>query len=81
LISYAGADFWGLMNDPYVGQEIAQSLAGTSGLLLTIPLTATFFVLQERVLRKNRRQKAPENAAENVEERFLPSGVESEGGK
>ncbi len=50
LISNAGADFMGLMNDPYVGQEIVQSLAGTSGLLLTIPITATFFVFQEKLL-------------------------------
>ncbi|GHS88195.1 hypothetical protein AGMMS49957_09240 [Synergistales bacterium] len=48
LISNAGADFWGLMNDPYVGQEIVQSLAGTSGLLLTIPITATLFTLREK---------------------------------
>jgi uncharacterized membrane protein len=53
LIGHAGADFWGLMNDPYVSQEILQSVAGTSGLLLTIPITATFFVLRERVLKKN----------------------------
>jgi uncharacterized membrane protein len=52
LISNAGADFWGLVNDPYVGQEVVQSLAGTSGLLLTIPITATLFVLREKFLRK-----------------------------
>jgi uncharacterized membrane protein len=51
LISSAGADFWGLMNDPYVGQEIVHSVAGTSGLLLTIPITAAFFVLREKFLR------------------------------
>jgi uncharacterized membrane protein len=50
LISSAGADFWGLMNDPYVGQEIIHSVAGTSGLLLTIPATAAFFVLREKFL-------------------------------
>ncbi|MDR1049230.1 MAG: YibE/F family protein [Synergistaceae bacterium] len=50
LISSAGADFWGLMNDPYVGQEIVHSVAGTSGLLLTIPITAAFFVLREKFL-------------------------------
>jgi uncharacterized membrane protein len=48
LISSAGADFWGLMNDPYVGQEIVHSVAGTSGLLLTIPITAAFFALREK---------------------------------
>jgi uncharacterized membrane protein len=57
LISNAGADFWGLMNDPYVGQEIVQSLAGTSGLLLTIPTTATFFVLREKILRRGSSEK------------------------
>jgi uncharacterized membrane protein len=50
LISSAGADFWGLMNDPYVGQEIVHSVAGTSGLLLTIPATAAFFALREKFL-------------------------------
>jgi uncharacterized membrane protein len=50
LISSAGADFWGLMNDPYVGQEIVHSIAGTSGLLLTIPITAAFFALRKKFL-------------------------------
>ncbi|MDR1049456.1 MAG: YibE/F family protein, partial [Synergistaceae bacterium] len=49
LISSAGADFWGLVNDPYVGEEIVHSIAGTSGLLLTIPITATLFVLREKI--------------------------------
>jgi uncharacterized membrane protein len=53
LIGNAGANFWGLINDPYVSQEILQSVAGTSGLLLTIPITAAFFVLREKVLKKN----------------------------
>ena len=35
LISSAGVNYIGLMNDPYVAQELAQSLAGTVGLLLT----------------------------------------------
>ena len=52
LISNADTEFWGLMNDPYVGQELVQSLAGTSGLLLTIPMTAAFFVLQEKLSRR-----------------------------
>ena len=47
LISSAGADVVGLLNDPYIAQEIVQSLAGTAGLLLTIPATALFFILQE----------------------------------
>ena len=57
LISNAGADFLGLMNDPYVSQEIVQSLAGTVGLVLTIPMTATFFVLQEKFSRQKIRGK------------------------
>ena len=56
LISNAGADFWGLINDPYVGQELVQSLAGTSGLLFTIPMTAAFYVLQEKFSRKKFRR-------------------------
>jgi len=51
-ISNAGPDFLGLMNDPYVGQEIVQSLAGTAGLVLTIPITAAIFVLQEKFSRQ-----------------------------
>ncbi len=54
LISSAGADVVGLLNDPYIGQEIVQSLAGTAGLLLTIPATALFFVVQERWERRRR---------------------------
>ncbi|MDR1730823.1 MAG: YibE/F family protein [Synergistaceae bacterium] len=49
LISNAGPDLIGLLNDPYVGQEIVHSLAGTLGLLLTIPATATFFVFREKL--------------------------------
>ena len=52
LISNAGANFIGLMNDPYVSQEIVQSLAGTAGLVLTIPITAAFFILQEKFSRR-----------------------------
>ncbi|MCF4115194.1 MULTISPECIES: YibE/F family protein [Dethiosulfovibrio] len=33
-----------LLNDPMVAQELIQSLAGTMGLLLTVPLTATVAV-------------------------------------
>jgi uncharacterized membrane protein len=57
LISQAGADFWGLLNDPYVGQEIVQSLAGTVGLLLAIPATATLFVLREKILMEKTRRE------------------------
>ncbi len=52
LISNAGPNLTGLLNDAYVGQEIVQSLAGTSGLLLTIPVTATFFVFREKLLNR-----------------------------
>ncbi len=52
LISSAGVDFSGILNDPYIAQEIVQSLAGTLGLLFTIPVTAFFFVIQES-LRRN----------------------------
>jgi uncharacterized membrane protein len=65
LIGNAGADFWGLMNDPYVSQEILQSVAGTSGLLLTIPITATFFVLRERVLKKKFRTETDDAPRED----------------
>ena len=47
LICSAGANLLGLLNDPYIGQQIVQSLAGTVGLLCTIPTTAFFFVVQE----------------------------------
>ncbi|MDR3231647.1 MAG: YibE/F family protein [Synergistaceae bacterium] len=60
LICNAGPSWIGLLNDPYVGQEILQSLAGTSGLLLTIPITATLFVFQEKLFRR-----AVEENAEN----------------
>ena len=47
LISSAGVDILGILNDPYIGQELLQSMAGTCGLLFTIPATAFFFVAQE----------------------------------
>ncbi len=40
LIATEGADFIGLLNDPHISQEILRSVAGTVGLLLTIPVTA-----------------------------------------
>mgnify|MGYP000853802648 CR=1 FL=1 len=39
LISYAGIDAMALLNDPYIAQELVRSVAGTIGLLLTIPIT------------------------------------------
>jgi len=55
LISSAEPSFLGLMNDPYVGQEIVLSLAGTAGLVLTVPITAAFFVLREKISRRKKR--------------------------
>ena len=60
LISSAGADLLGILNDPYIGQQIVQSLAGTVGLLCTIPATAFFFVVQEAW---NRHHLAPHQDA------------------
>ncbi len=51
LICSAGPEFFGILNDPYIAQEIVQSLAGTLGLLLTIPATAFSFVAAETVRR------------------------------
>lgn len=53
LISSAGVEFVSLLNDPYIAQEIVQSLAGTLGLLFTIPAAAFSFVLQESMRRRN----------------------------
>lgn len=58
LISSAGVNILGLLNDPYIGQEIVQSLAGTTGLLLTVPVTAFVFVTQEAWARRGREYKA-----------------------
>ena len=51
LICSAGAEISGVLNDPYIAQEIVQSLAGTLGLLFTIPVTAFCFVMQESLRR------------------------------
>ena len=53
LISSSGVELSGLLNDPYIAQEIVQSLAGTLGLLFTIPASAFSFVLQESLRRRN----------------------------
>jgi uncharacterized membrane protein len=53
LVSTAGIELAGVLNDPYIAQEIVQSLAGTLGLLFTIPATAFSFVLEESVRRRN----------------------------
>ena len=51
LIYSSGVEVSGLLNDPYIAQEIVQSLAGTLGLLFTIPVTAFCFVMQESLRR------------------------------
>lgn len=51
LICSAGVEISGILNDPYIAQEIVQSLAGTLGLLFTIPATAFTFVMAESVRR------------------------------
>lgn len=53
LISSAGVELSGILNDPYIAQEIVQSLAGTLGLLFTIPATAFAFVAAESVRRSH----------------------------
>ena len=53
LICSAGVELSGLLNDPYIAQEIVQSLAGTLGLLFTIPATAFAFVMAESMRRGN----------------------------
>lgn len=53
LICSSGVELSGILNDPYIAQEIVQSLAGTLGLLFTIPATSFFFVLQESLRRRN----------------------------
>ncbi|MBQ3402362.1 MAG: YibE/F family protein [Synergistaceae bacterium] len=53
LICSAGVELSGILNDPYIAQEIVQSLAGTLGLLFTIPATSFSFVMQESVRRRN----------------------------
>ncbi|MBQ9565135.1 MAG: YibE/F family protein [Synergistaceae bacterium] len=58
LISGAGVDLMGLLNDLYIGQEVVQSLAGTVGLLLTIPATASVFAAQEAWSRRRRGHEA-----------------------
>ncbi len=41
LIVLEGPDMTALLNDPHIAQEFLRSVAGTVGLLLTIPVTAT----------------------------------------
>lgn len=53
LICSAGVDWVGILNDPYIAQEILQSLAGTLGLLFTIPATAFAFVTAESFRRRH----------------------------
>lgn len=44
LIAEARPSFWGFFNDPSITEEMLRSLAGTAGLLLTVPLTAALGV-------------------------------------
>lgn len=53
LICSAGVDWVGILNDPYIAQEILQGLAGTLGLLFTIPATAFAFVTAESFRRRH----------------------------
>ncbi|MBQ6772784.1 MAG: YibE/F family protein [Synergistaceae bacterium] len=53
LICSAGVELSGVLNDPYIAQEIVQGVAGTLGLLFTIPATAFCFVFQEGLRRHN----------------------------
>lgn len=53
LINSAGVEFSAILNDPYIAQEIVQGLAGTLGLLFTIPVTAFCFVFQESLRRRH----------------------------
>jgi len=53
LICSAGVELSGVLNDPYIAQEIVQGVAGTLGLLFTIPATAFCFVFQEGLRRRN----------------------------
>ena len=57
LICSSGIEISGLANDPYIAQEIVQSLAGTLGLLFTIPAAAFSFVVQESLRRSPRKRK------------------------
>ena len=59
LIAMEGADLLALLNDPHITQEILRSLAGTMGLLLTIPLTALTAVWW--LGRKRRKKPEPES--------------------
>lgn len=40
LIAYHIPVFWSILNDPMIAEELVRGLAGTAGLLLTVPLTA-----------------------------------------
>ena len=57
LIAMEGIDLLSLLNDPHIAQEILRSLAGTMGLLLTIPLTALTAVWWLGRRRKGREEK------------------------
>lgn len=50
LVALEGVDIVALLNDPHIAQEILRSVAGTVGLLLTVPITATVGVWWIRFL-------------------------------
>ncbi|WP_286934176.1 YibE/F family protein [Aminobacterium sp. UBA4834] len=59
LITSSGADPLALINDPYIAQELVRSVAGTIGLLLTIPITTAVCVwwLDFRLRRSKEKKK------------------------
>jgi uncharacterized membrane protein len=57
LIAMEGPDLIALLNDPHIAQEILRSVAGTVGLLLTIPVTAgagVWWIARSYSLHENR---------------------------
>jgi uncharacterized membrane protein len=60
LIAMEGPDFTALVNDPHIAQELLRSVAGTVGLLLTIPVTASvgsWWIWRSRPGREKRRDE------------------------
>lgn len=72
LLETAGVEPLGALNDPYIAQQIMQSLAGTAGLLCTIPMTALFFVIQEAWDRHGQPEFDPDDYDYNDLEPELP---------
>lgn len=53
LIASSGPTWRGILNDPAVAEELARSLAGTVGLLLTVPITTAVCVWSIRGRRRS----------------------------